>query len=225
MTTAKREGALLIHGLGLQGQGVSMRPLARRLEAAGFRTVRIDYPAYRLCLAEAEVVLRARVAREASRFDTCHLVGHSLGGVLAARVFDAMPAGRRGRVVQLGSPNLGSPLALLAGRLPPVRGALGPALEELAAPLTPHPLWEAQPGVGAIAGRTGWGPAAYVPGPWTEGFREPSDGKVAVSSALAGASAKAILPVGHGFLPASRRVAAATIAYLREGAFPEAVRA
>lgn len=230
MTPSHRaEGALLIHGLGLQGQGASMRVLARRLRAAGLDAVCLDYPASRLDLAGAEAALRPRVAGASARFGTCHLVGHSLGGVLAARRADAVPEGRRGRVVQIGSPNLGSPLARMLRGVAPVRLALGPVLDELAEPLPPHALWERTPGVGAIAGRTSWGPAARVPGlsrrsPWAEGFAEPSDGKVAVRSAHAGASARAVVPVGHAFLPTSRRVAAAVAAYLREGDFPEATR-
>lgn len=227
---AAGEGAVLIHGMGLKAQGVSMRPLAARLRRAGYQAVCIDYPAYRLTVEEALAALRPRVRTAALRMTRCHLVGHSLGGVLAVRLADAVPEARRGRVVQLGSPNLGSPLAALAGRVPTVRRVLGPVLEELAITQDPDAVRAAKRGeqVGAVAGVTGWGAAAYVPRRFAPdlaaGFAEESDGKVAVSSALAIADEAAVLPVGHAFLPTSRRVADCVTRYLATGHFPDDVR-
>lgn len=223
------EGAILIHGMGLKAQGASMRPLAARLRRAGYQAVCLDYPAYKLSMEEAVSVLTPRVRAAASRFSRCHLIGHSLGGVLAVRMADVVPEDRRGRVVQLGSPNLGSPLAALAGRVPTVRRVLGPVLEELAVTRDPAAVRAANKAeVGAVAGVTSWGPAAYVPRRFAPdlvgGFAEDSDGKVAVSSALAIADEAAVLPIGHAFLPTSRRVADCVAQYLSTGCFPEAVR-
>ena len=223
------EGVILIHGMGLKAQGVSMRPLAARLRRAGYQALCLDYPAYKLTIDEAFAALRPRVRAAAGRMARCHLVGHSLGGVLAVRLAEEVPQDRRGRVVQLGSPNLGSPLAALAGRVPTVRRVLGPVLEELAVTRDPDAVRAAkQAEVGAVAGVTSWGPAAYVPARFApdlaDGFLEDSDGKVAVSSALAIADEAAVLPVGHAFLPTSRRVADCVTRYLATGCFPEDVR-
>ena len=220
---------ILIHGMGLRGQGASMRLLASRLRRAGFTAACLDYPAYRLTMDEALDVLRPRVHRAALGMRPCHVVGHSLGGVLALRLRDAIPEERRGRLVQLGSPNLGSPLAALAGRMAPVRRTLGPVLGELAVARTPAEARAAKPcEVAAIAGVTSWGAAGRLPARFAPdlaaGFAEESDGKVAVGSALALADEAAILPVGHAFLPASRRVAACVTSYLTTGRFPETVR-
>ena len=223
------EGVLLIHGMGLKAQGVSMRPLAARLRRAGYQAVCLDYPAYKLTMNEAVAQLAPRVRATSRRFARCHLVGHSLGGVLAVRLAEEVWPGRLGRVVQLGSPNLGSPLAALAGRVPQVARVLGPVLEELAVTRDPAIVRAAKRAqVGAVAGVTSWGPAAYVPrrfAPDLEaGFAEESDGKVAVGSALAIADEAAVLPVGHAFLPTSRRVADCVTSYLGTGRFPESVR-
>lgn len=209
------DGVILLHGLGTAVQGVTMRPLARRLRRAGFVPVPLTYPSGRLALAEALAHLAPRIAEASKRFPRCHLVGHSLGGVLAARLTCEVAAARRGRVVQIGAPNLGSPLAALALRVPPAVAVLGPVLRDLAE--VPPPC--ATRGIGAIAGRTSWGPAARLPGELGASFTEPSDGKVSVHSALAGADATLVLPVGHAFLPSSRRVADAVARYLREGRF------
>ena len=223
------EGVILIHGMGLKGQGTSMRPLAARLRRAGYQAVCLDYPAYKLTIDGAFGLLAPRVRATASRFGRCHLVGHSLGGVLAVRLADEIPEACRGRVVQLGSPNLGSPLAALAGRVPSVRRVLGPVLEELAVTRDPAAVRAAKHmEVGAVAGVTSWGAAAYVPRRFAPdlagGFAEESDGKVAVSSALAIADEAAVLPVGHAFLPTSRRVADCVTSYLATGHFPDDVR-
>ena len=215
----RRDGVLLLHGLGTAVQGVSMRPLARRLSARGFAPVCLDYPSSRMDLRALIEVLSPRVAEAGAGFDRCHIVGHSLGGVLAARLARVLPEERRGRVVQIGAPNLGSPLAALALRVPPAKRVLGPVLADLAE--VPPPC-EAS-GIGAIAGRTGWGVAARLPGELRAPFTGPSDGKVAVASALAGADARLVVPVGHAFLTSSRRVADATAFFLREGRFPDAL--
>ena len=194
-----------------------MRPLARRLSASGFAPVCLDYPSSRLGLGDLIDELAPRVAQAAAEFERCHLVGHSLGGVLVARLACAVPQDRRGRVVQIGAPNLGSPLAALALRIPPARRLLGPVLTDLAEVPPPCEL----NGIGAIAGRTSWGVTARLPGELGAPFTEASDGKVSVVSALAGADATYVVPVGHAFLTSSRRVASATAFYLKEGSFPD----
>ena len=213
------EGVVLIHGLGLAVQGVSMRPLARRLTQDGYAVARLAYPSYKLTLAQAEAALRRQLEGAVSGWRTVHLVGHSLGGVMAARLARALPEAKRGRVIQLGAPNLGSPLAAFAAKLPPARLMLGPALDDLSAPLPPHDC----PRVAALAGDTSWGPARAIPPRWGQGFSGRSDGKVAVESALAFAEERGVVPIGHAFLPTSRRVADAVACCLREGRFPEGV--
>ena len=213
---ARRDGVILLHGLGTSAQGVTMRPLARRLSAAGFAPVRLDYPSSRMDIDGARRWLGRRIGAASARFERCHLVGHSLGGVLAARLACEVDPARRGRVVQLGAPNLGSPLAALALRVPPAARVLGPALQDLARGPSPCDTQ----GIGAIAGSTSWGPPARLPGGLGTPFSGASDGKVSVTSALWGAEATLVLPVGHAFLPLSRRVAEATITYLRDGRFP-----
>ena len=197
---------VLIHGLGRSA--ASMWPLARRLRRAGFAVDRVGYPSTRLTIAGAVEHVRAALARIAAgrRLD---LVGHSLGGLIAARLLrDPRGLGIR-RVVQLGSPNRGSVMADRLGGLWVVRRVCGPAVEELRA----HDLrTPPDQRIAAIAGTGGF---------WRGPLAHPHDGTVAVRSAWSGAAHRAHVPVLHALLPASSRVARLVAAFLRDGRFPE----
>ena len=206
------EGVVLIHGLGRTS--ASMWLLGWRLAAAGYAVRRVGYPSRRLTMEEATARVRAEVERHGRARGRMHLVGHSLGGVIARRIAET-PAGLEiGRVVQIGSPNLGS---AVAGRLTGrglARRNLGPVLAELA-------RIPARVGrldfVGAIAGTAHCGAPRAL-----HGLAGPHDGLVTVRSAWAGAAARAAVPVVHTLLPVSRAVARLVAAYLGQGNFAAA---
>jgi len=210
------EGVVLIHGLGRSR--VAMEVLARRLRSAGFTAESVGYRSRGLSLARATAVVDRAVTGLARGWDVVHLVGHSLGGIIAA----AIAAGRTdlpvGRVVVIGTPMRGSALAGLLVRSAPLRALLGPVLAELAESGGPA---AASPRIGAIAGTGG---ASFFGRGF--GLAYPHDGKVSVRSAWSGAAHRAVVPVGHAMLPLSRRVAELTAAFLRHGRFPaDAARA
>ncbi len=216
MGTGKPVG--LIHGLG-RGPG-SMRVMANRLERLGFATFLLDYPSRHVPPVEAQAVLEAQIAREAP--EGCHLVGHSLGGVLALRLKCAHPDGV-GRVVQLGSPNQGSPMAAAFRDVRLVADLMGPALERIAA--ADLGLEELPPDIardlGIIAGSA---PLGRVTELW--GIDGPSDGMVPVASALGIDHADALLTTTiHGMLPLSTGAAMQVGAFLRKGRFARAAAA
>lgn len=195
---------ILIHGLG-RGTG-SMRPLAWRLGRAGFRTQTLGYPSTRNDVAGNEAALRAAL----SRIETdgpLDLVGHSLGGLLAARILRDPRGLALRRVVQIGSPNRGSPLAGRMAGLWPVRRLCGPTVGDLNAAtgrLPPHP------DIAAIAGTGGW-PGIPLP--------RPHDGAVTVLSAWTGAGHRTAVPVLHTVLPISPLVAKRVAEFLNTGKF------
>jgi pimeloyl-ACP methyl ester carboxylesterase len=195
---------VLIHGLGRTA--ASMWPLAVRLRRAGFDVTRVGYPSTRLRVAEAVTHLRATLARLA-RSRAMDLVGHSLGGLIAARLLRDPGGLSIRRVVQLGSPNLGSAVADRLGVVWPVSRFCGPAVEELRAHRR-RPA--ADPRIAAIAGTGGF---------WKGPLAGPHDGTVALRSAWSGAGHRAAVPVLHSLLPASSRVAALVTAFLRDGRF------
>ncbi|MDQ6645697.1 MAG: alpha/beta hydrolase [Pseudomonadota bacterium] len=100
---------ILIHGLWMRGFALAM--LHRRLMAEGFRVHRFDYLS--LAATQESVLdrLRARMVELSEETPTVHLVGHSLGGLLALRACSGTRTLPEGRIVCLGSPLLGSTAA------------------------------------------------------------------------------------------------------------------
>ena len=204
------EGVVLIHGLGRSR--LAMEVLARRLRSAGFAAECVGYRSRGLSLTLATEAVARATARLARDWDVVHLVGHSLGGVIAAAIAAKRTEPPVGRVVVIGAPMRGSALAELSARIAPLHAFLGPVLAELAAsggPVAPSPR------IGAIAGISG----SRVVGREL-GLVGPHDGKVTLRSAWAGAGHRTVVPVGHAMLPLSRRVAELTAAFLRDGRFP-----
>ncbi|HEX7519623.1 MAG TPA: alpha/beta fold hydrolase, partial [Candidatus Deferrimicrobium sp.] len=96
----KSETVVLVHGLWMTGK--EMRVLGGRLEESGFRVRYFRYRSWRGGLAQAADALREFV--EATEGERVHLVGHSLGGVVIAKLLEEGPLSRPGRVAMLGSP-------------------------------------------------------------------------------------------------------------------------
>ncbi|MEO0912151.1 MAG: hypothetical protein AAFY59_04065 [Pseudomonadota bacterium] len=190
---------LLIHGLARSP--ISLWPMDRALTQAGFSTIPLWYKSHKGGLRE----IAERLAVDLPAEGIVHAVGHSLGGLLALDLMARLPEARRGRIVQLGSPNLGSPLAARAHLLKPL---FGPILADL----------EDGPGrtrgldICAIAGTAGpVGLGQY------SGIHGPNDGVVTVKSALAAAprNQRTTLPVLHSFMMLDGRVIRRTERYLK----------
>lgn len=210
-------GVVLLHALGRSRW--SMWLLARRLRAAGWPVAMVGYPSLRLPIeAAAERVARdvANVSRGwGSGPCQVHLVGHSLGGIIARRLVllraDLGPDLRVARVVQIGSPNLGTNVGTGLARRAVMRWMFGPVLVQVAefpARVARHQA------IGAIAGT---GHCSWMNAPL--GLDGPNDGLVTVRSAWAGAGARAAVPVSHSFLPFSASVARLVAGFLRDGRF------
>lgn len=193
---------VLIHGLGQPAP--AMWPLALYLRAAGLETRLARYPSTRLSVPEAIDAVRTQIGT-----GPVNLVGYSLGGLIAARLLREAGSPDIGRVVQLGSPNLGSTLADRLATTWPVQTLCGPAVADLRAhALTPAP----DPRIGAIAGTSGRS---------TSGLMRPHDGRVSARSAWAGAGHRAAVRTLHSALPFSPGAAKLTLRFLRLGRFTE----
>jgi pimeloyl-ACP methyl ester carboxylesterase len=200
---------ILVHGLWLSGWALA--PLRARLEHAGFRAPSFSYHSLRDDLDTN--------ARELARFvDThrgarTHVVGHSLGGLVALRMLALLGAVVDGRVVLLGSPVGGSAAARSVERLPFGRALLGHSLPEWLAMKPPGP--DASHDVGVIAGSLGTGAGVLIAD--LPGLH---DGTVTVDETrVAGMRDHIVLPVSHTGLLTSGRVAQQVIAFLRDGQF------
>jgi len=202
----------LLHGLGRSP--ISMALLARRLERRGWTTASLRYRSTTLTLDQALAQVVEPVARLGAGADAIHLVGHSLGGVLALLLALRDPPPNLGRIVQIGSPNGGAESAALAARVPGVPRLLGPVLSQLDKRVLSEPL-PAGLQLGCIAGDLPLIPIARL-----AGAREPNDGTVTVRSAIhPEASDSIVLRSSHGLLPFDPRAAQQVDAFLKTGRF------
>ena len=89
--------------------------LRLRLARAGFKTHQFVYRSVSVDLDANAQRLTDYLGRVPG--DTVHLLGHSLGGVIAVRALQTLAPARIGRVVCLGSPLRGSTAARTLARL------------------------------------------------------------------------------------------------------------
>ncbi len=169
---------ILVHGLWMNAP--SLLPLAKRLEGQGYRVQRHGYASCRKSLDENALDL-AEIIRRTRAVGQVHLLGHSLGGLVALSAILAAgpPHGVAAmRLVMLGSPFAGSHCVNTLSHsslLAPVFGRTLP--EWLARPRPRLPEWLE---VGVIAGRHCLGLGhVFVPS-----LREPNDGVVSVTETV-----------------------------------------
>jgi pimeloyl-ACP methyl ester carboxylesterase len=192
------EIVILVHGLWLHG--VSMLFLKRELERAGYRVLLYSYPSLRLTLTEnAARLARYCAAQDAARI---HFVAHSLGGLVALRAADMLPADRLGRVVLLGPPfrDSFSGRRLQGWPLGPV--ILGRCMSQWLGESDHRCSGRCEIGVIAGTGRVGLG-RLVVPD-----LAQPNDGVVSVEETrVPGMRDHVVLAVSHTVMLVSRAVA------------------
>lgn len=204
------EHIILLHGLWMRGFALSM--LHRRMLEAGFRVHRFDYLSVEATEQSILERLHQRMTELSADGATVHLVGHSLGGLLALRacLHDALPPGR---VVCLGSPLKGSAAARAFaawGRGSEVLLGHNRALIEQG-----FDRWDGLREVGMIAGSTPLGLGAML-----GHFEGAHDGTVAVDETrLEGLADHCVLEVNHTGLLFSADVAEHAAGFLRKGRF------
>jgi pimeloyl-ACP methyl ester carboxylesterase len=146
--------------------------------------------------------------------DIVHLVGHSLGGLLALHTVMKYPDPRPGRVVCLGSPLRGSSAARAVAALPFGQDVLGATINDsvLNGGLKEY---RGAHEVGVIAGTLSVGLGVVI-----DNLPSPNDGTIAVEETkLPGIKDHLEIEVSHtGFL-VSPLVASETAYFLRHGEF------
>lgn len=200
---------ILLHGLWMRGFALGM--LHRRLIEEGFRVHRFDYMS--VAATQEHILKRLRTEMTGYAPDPVHLVGHSLGGLLALRAC-ADPTGLPpGRIVCLGSPLKGSASARRFAEF----GRGGEALLGHNRALLEYGFerWDGPRELGVIAGRTPVGLGAML-----GQVAGAHDGTVAVDETrLPGMTDHCVVEATHTGLLFSQEVARLVAEFLREGHF------
>lgn len=203
---------ILLHGLWMRGFALAM--LDKRLIEAGFAVHRFDYLSVAASQERILDRLQAQMRELADVEPVVHLVGHSLGGLLAMRACDDGAVLPPGRIVCLGSPLLGSSAAR---GLAAAWGHAGEALLGHNRDLLQRGFdrWDGAREVGVIAGRLPLGLGNML------GHLEGAhDGTVAVAETrLPGIAAHCVVESNHMGLLFSAEAARRTAAFLHTGHF------
>lgn len=209
------ELVVCLHGWWMPTREVAL-VRSRLQQNHGFDARLFGYPSVRRTLDEsAHSLIEFLRSLDADRV---HLVGHSLGGIVALRALALAPNLPGGRVVCLGSPLCGSKAAQSLHRSGWGRLLLGKALPD--ATLRQSTVaWASsvvvQREVGVIAGN-----AAAGLGRLFARFDEPNDGTVAVAETrLPGITDHLVLDVSHTGMVFSKPVVGQTAAFLSDGTF------
>jgi len=206
---------ICIHGI--WSHGVSMYLIKRRLEKEyGYKVLLFNYPSVRGTLDENAASLSQFIDDQG--VDGAHIIGHSLGGVIALRMLanenDAVP----GRLVCVGSPLTGSRAAAFLSTqnwAEPFIGHSLPAgvVHEAANEWASHVCLQRE--VGVIAGTV---PVGF--GRLVTRFDGENDGSVAVTETqLDGARDHICMKVSHKSMLVSSDVVDQAAAFLKRGEF------
>jgi pimeloyl-ACP methyl ester carboxylesterase len=200
---------VLLHGLLMRRP--ALLPMAWRLRQRGFSPLLFTYSSLWSAPEQAIERLAARLREISASAGPVHVVGHSLGGLIAAQTLRQHPDLAIGRVVFLGSPIAGSAAARgLAGKgFGLVSGRSGPFLRE--------GLGELPAGreIGMVAGTRSVGLGKLF-----GRFGEDNDGTVALSETqLPGLSGHVSIPASHTGLIVSSLAARLSADFLETGHF------
>jgi pimeloyl-ACP methyl ester carboxylesterase len=197
---------ILLHGLWLRA--FTLGRLARALRQAGYDVQGFNY---RSLLDEPDRAVAELAARVDAVGAAVHLVGHSMGGLIALTAVREHELPVR-RAVCLGSPLNGSLVAQRLGGLRGIRGVLGKSRGLLSDGLGG---WEGETQVGVIAGSRSVG-LGFLAG----SIERPHDGTVSVAETrLPGIRDHITVDTTHSGLLFSAKAARQTDAFLREGRF------
>lgn len=217
MKKAERESlgtVLLLHAAVVNRTTLFL--LAKRLSAMGFVVHNPAYPNRIRDIAgcAAHVLpLFSRLAEESQ--GPVHVVGHSMGGLVARRLLTLFQPENFGRVVTLGAPHRGSPLADMLRHQGFYQDLFGPAGQELITglPITWAGPWPPPYDIGLLAGTIPIGPGTLF-------ISWESDGTVLhTSSQPPGGTDYIRVPATHTTLPLLKRTAVRVARFLTTGRF------
>ncbi len=205
-----RASVAVLHGLWMPGTEMTL--MCRRLRALGY-----DPHLFRYSTVDGDLAANAqRFAQFAAALpgDTVHVVGYSLGGVVALEALEREAWERPGRVVCVGSPLTGSCTASALARTALGRRIVGRCLGEHCA-RGGFAAWRGSREVGVIAGNVSLGAGRFV-----GALTGPNDGTVAIAETqLPGCSDHIVLGLSHFAMLWSAALVRQVAAFLESGHF------
>ena len=205
---------LLLHGIARTSR--HMDRLAQALRQQGYRVINLDYPSRQQLIEDLSVFVVDALTAAVPDAGTMHVVGYSMGGLVARGLIRWHRPENLGRVVQLAVPNCGSEVADLLQNRWLYQEFFGRAGQQLVTTDDCHVGWlgGVDYDLGIIAGNSSIDPASS----WV--IDGPDDGKVAVRrTRLDGASDHIVLSANHTFFPQTDAVITQTIHFLQHGSF------
>lgn len=205
------EGVILLHGIFRTKR--SMQRLADFLESQGYKTLNLGYPSTRHALENLVQHIHPRIAKFSDSVSRLHIVGYSMGGLLARAYIHRFRPNNLGRVVMLGVPNQGSEVADFCKDWRLYKLFYGPAGQQLVTnPGLENVLGKVDYELGVIAGNRTIDPlGSYLIG-------RPNDGKVSIESTkLPGMKDHTVIATNHTFFPSNKRAWQLTLHFLRSG--------
>ena len=201
-----RPNVLLIHGLWM-GPAI-MRFLGERLQRDGFEPHFFAYSSLKDGPERGLGALETHI----SRLGSTHLIGHSLGGLMAMALLEGSPGVPVERIVCMGSPLCGSAAARGIARLPGGARLLGKSQQILAQGFSRA---TEQHQVGMIAGNKPIGLGCVV-----GRIARPHDGSVGLhETQLPGLTDHITINASHTGMNFSPQAAQLAIHFLRHGRF------
>jgi pimeloyl-ACP methyl ester carboxylesterase len=192
--------------------GLAMIFMQRRLARNGYAVSVYSYPSVRLSLHDNAQRLLHHCASLCC--DRLHLVGHSMGGLVALAAIRLIPPPKRGRIVLIGSPFMDSYSGHQLEGLPGGRWLLGKCMAQWLHESRPRELDGFD--IGVIAGSGGFGMGRVI----APALLKPNDGVIAVhETRVPGMRDHITLPVSHTAMLVSGAVTEQVRAYLRFGRF------
>ncbi len=205
-----KEKLFLIHGLFMHG--TIMQYMQRHLEKCGYDVQVFSYRTVSRPLHHNAELLVDFIKEKRQANDTCHFVGHSLGGLLIRLAYELSPEDFTGRIVTVGTPHNGSEVAHRVAHDIHL-GILGGAYEDaLDGDL---PAWDGKVELGSIAGNKCIGIGMAL-----RDLEKPNDGTVTVTETkLINQTDHIELPMSHTALVYSKQVIQQTDYFLQNGKF------
>lgn len=173
-----RQLVILLHGIGLSY--ITMKYIEYYLRKEGYEVFNIDYPSRKYTIPMLASYIQERIyARSLNQYNKVHIIGHSLGGVLARLIALDYKYDNLGECIALSAPNRGSSLAKYLNSWRLFKIYFGPAIIDLEPGSEVLSVIKALPIRYALIAGTR---SSFTPFGWF--FDEPNDGTVAVSEMI-----------------------------------------